>query len=221
MVVDTERCIGCHACTIACNAEHDLPAGEEWIRVETEGGDGMDEPAGAYPVVGDSTGDSSDSLALSYRPIPCQHCEDAPCVSDCPTDAVHRREDGIVAIDHDACIGCGVCVDACPYDAITMPGDGDGANGSTHVAKCTFCSDRVDDGRDPACVVACPADALVFGDLEEQGSTVSRYREGYDTNRLGDPERVHPRVYYVEGEMTPGRRRQDDAVESARPPSDE
>jgi molybdopterin-containing oxidoreductase family iron-sulfur binding subunit len=225
MLVDMERCIGCHACTIACNAEHDLPAGEEWIRVETEGGDGMDEPAGAYPVVGDSTGDPSDSLGLSYRPIPCQHCEDAPCVAECPTDALHRREDGVVAIDHDVCIGCGVCVDACPYDAITIPGDEnagkDSANGSTHVAKCTFCSDRIDDGRDPACVVACPADALVFGDLDDPESRVSRYREAYDTHRLGDAERTQPRVYYVEGEMTPGRRRQGDALESEGPASDE
>ena len=219
MLVDLERCIGCHACTIACNAEHDLPAGREWNRVETEGGDGTDEPAGTYPMVGDSApgdADSTDSLELSYRPIACQHCEDAPCVDVCPTGATEHREDGIVALDREVCVGCEGCIEACPYDARTTRG------GTAYVVeKCTFCSHRVDDGRDPACVVACPAGARVFGDLEDPESTVSRYREAYDTHRLGDAERTQPRVYYVDGEMTPGRTRRDDALEGEHPPSDE
>lgn len=239
MVIDLERCIGCHACTVACNAEHDLPAGAEWNRVETEGGDGMDEPAGTYPVVGDSTAPAldldpaahtsgpdetdadadtdpggTDSLELSYRPIACQHCENAPCVDVCPTGATEQREDGIVTVDTDACVGCGGCVDVCPYDVRTTRG------GTAYVVeKCTFCSHRIDDGLDPACVVACPAGARVFGDLDDPESTVSRYRDEYETHRIGPVERVQPRVYYVEGEMTPGRSRRDDALESERPPS--
>ncbi|MFQ3294968.1 MAG: molybdopterin-containing oxidoreductase family iron-sulfur binding subunit [Natrialbaceae archaeon] len=234
MVIDLKRCIGCHACTVACNVEHDLPAGSEWNRVETEGGDGMDEPAGTYPVVGGETATSPEgrppdadetdpgtgfeggcTLEMSYRPVACQHCENAPCASVCPTGATAQREDGIVIVDTDACVGCGGCLEACQYDARTTRG------GTTDVVeKCTFCSHRVDEGLDPACVVACPAGARIFGDLDEPTSTVSRYRDGYETHQLGEIEGAQPRVYYVDGEMTPGRSRQDDALESERPGSD-
>jgi Fe-S-cluster-containing dehydrogenase component len=121
---------------------------------------------------------------IVHFPKSCLHCADAPCVTVCPTGASHKRvEDGIVLLDPDTCIGCGLCAWACPYGACTLD------RSAGVMRKCTLCADRIDDQglpqaeRVPVCVTACPTGARLFGDLGDPDSTVSRLagaRGGYD-----------------------------------------
>jgi Fe-S-cluster-containing dehydrogenase component len=173
MVIDLARCIGCNSCIVACKTENGTPGDMYYTRVYTE-------EAGEYPDV-----------KTTYVPHICNHCGDPPCVPVCPTGASYQRDDGIVLVNYDACIGCRFCMMACPYDARYYMRPGmleDGYYGgerteyednkwswfqSGTVAKCTFCVHRVDEGLDPACVTACVTDARVFGDLDDPDSKVS------------------------------------------------
>lgn len=198
MVFDIKRCIGCNACTVACKQENSLPDGVFFTKT-------LSEEYGVYPNAG-----------RVYIPTLCNHCEDAPCERACPSGATYTREDGIVMIDGDKCIGCGACAVACPYDQRTeitedMLGKGlfhsgdltsfeqDGYARFTPgtVAKCDFCSGRVDAGLDPACVVTCPTDARIFGDLDDPESKPSKLIN----KRGGKPplaaKNAKPKVYYV------------------------
>lgn len=198
MVIDLERCVGCNACTLACKIENGTPSDVYWTRVYTE-------ERGTYPEV-----------QTTFVPALCNHCEDAPCVTVCPTGASFKREDGIVLIDQDKCIGCRFCMMACPYNERFYLRKGALETGyygertefedakwahftEGTVNKCTFCAHRVDDGLEPACVVTCPTDARVFGDLEDENSKVSvliRERGG----RPNRPEAgTKASVYYLEG----------------------
>ena len=211
MVIDLERCIGCHACSVACSQKNDVALDGQWNHVLTEGGDSMDTPDGAYPEHG-----HGGTLSMNYVPLSCQHCQNAPCVEVCPTDATYTRDDGIVEIDADVCIGCRNCVSACPYNANVfncdefepLSTDGTGTAEQREqgvVEKCTFCSDRVDNGVDPACTVACPADARIFGDLDDEESTVSRYLDTCTAEQLLEDLDTDPNTYYIRGDMSPGR----------------
>jgi dimethyl sulfoxide reductase iron-sulfur subunit len=104
MVIDLNRCIGCRSCAVVCKIHHSLPPGTWWQRVETMGSKEHLVPAGEYP-----------DLSEVFLPIPCQHCEHAPCVKVCPVGATWQREDGLVLVDYDRCIGCRYCMTACPY----------------------------------------------------------------------------------------------------------
>lgn len=175
MVVDLEKCVGCQACTVACNSEWEVPPQFARTHVRYAG------PAGVFP-----------RLVASPYIAQCNHCDHPPCVNACPTGATSQGENGIVAVDRALCIGCGFCVDACPYDARFLnPAIG-------KVDKCDFCSSRVARGLDPACVATCTAHAKFFGDLEESDSEVSRlvYEQGARRNE-GDAARPGPNVYYL------------------------
>ncbi|QGA84395.1 sulfate reduction electron transfer complex DsrMKJOP subunit DsrO [Halomicrobium sp. LC1Hm] len=220
LVIDQERCIGCQTCAVTCKQENNVPMGQFWNRVLTVGGDHIDTPEGSYPEDGES-GD----LDMQYQPTACQHCENAPCVKVCPVNATYKREDGIVEIDYDKCIGCRYCMAACPYNARVFnwdepqhrPEEGTGdveERPQGVVEKCTFCSHRVEEGLDPACAVNCPADARIFGDLDDETSTVSKYVNEYNTEQLLDEKGTDPNTYYVQGEMTPGRTWTSDKLES-------
>src|SRR5262245_61996674 len=142
-VIDNGACIGCHACSTACKSENQVPVGvyRTWVKsVEV----------GRFPDV-----------RRSFQVTRCNHCENPPCVRICPTTAMHRRPDGIVDFDSDACIGCKACIQACPYDAIHLD------PGSHTAAKCHYCAHRVDVGLEPACVVVCPEHAIIAGDLDD------------------------------------------------------
>ena len=198
MVFDLQRCIGCNACVVGCKQENSLPDGVLFTRT-------LSEEYGVYPTVN-----------RVYIPTLCNHCEDAPCEKVCPSGATYTRDDGIVMVDSDKCIGCGSCAVACPYDQRNeMNADlfKDGLFGTGEltpfeeqgyirftpgmVTKCDFCSGRVDAGLDPACVVTCPTDARIFGDLDDPESKPSKLiRE--KGGRAPLPEKnTKPKVYYV------------------------
>lgn len=209
MIIDLQKCIGCYACTLACKAEHFLPPGVFWNRV-------IISEAGTYPA----------SRKLIY-PVLCNHCSEAACVSVCPTGASARREDGVVLIDYDKCVGCGYCIMACPYKQRTKfeerkeyyPGQGytpweeigeqlypleEGT-----AVKCNFCVERIDEGiakgltpgvdRDasPACVIACPTKARVFGNLDQADSEAARLIREKKGEQLHSDFGTDPSVYYL------------------------
>jgi Fe-S-cluster-containing dehydrogenase component len=149
-VLDQRRCIGCHACTVACKSENDVPLGDfrTWVKY-TE--------VGSFPTV-----------RRHFAVLRCNQCTEAPCVTICPVTALHKRPDGIVDLDKDVCIGCKACMQACPYDALYLNEDSGGAE------KCHFCAHRVEQGLKPACEVVCPETAIVSGDLHDPNSPASR-----------------------------------------------
>ncbi len=174
MVIDTNRCIGCHGCTIACISENNVPDGyyRSWVKIVEKG---------TYPTT-----------SIHFLPRLCNQCEDAPCLNLCPTGATYRtREDGVVHVNRDVCVGCRICVVACPYGSRFV-------NPLTHTAdKCDFCYHRITKGLEPACVDACTGRARIFGDLSDPKSQVSRYMEGRSTQRLRVDLDTRPKVHYV------------------------
>ena len=173
-VIDNRTCIGCHACTVACKSEHDVPIGVNRTHVKYI-------ETGTYP-------DSSREFSV-HR---CNHCEDAPCTTICPTYALFTREDGIVDFDNDRCIGCRSCMQACPYDALYIdPNEGT-------AAKCNYCAHRVENSYEPACVIVCPTESIVSGDLDDPHSPIS-IRIAENDVKVRKPEAgTKPNVYYVE-----------------------
>lgn len=148
---DATQCTGCKACQVACKDKWDLPIGVNWRRVaEYAGGGWVTNPDGTF----------AHSVFVYYTSIACNHCDNPLCKEVCPTTAIEQREDGIVQIDADKCIGCRYCEWACPYDAPQFDED-EGV-----MTKCNFCVDFIDAGLPPACVAACPSRALNFGDIE-------------------------------------------------------
>lgn len=152
MIHDQERCIACFGCEVHCKLEHDLPVGPRRVRIIQVG----------PKVVGGR-------LRTTFVAMRCFHCEKPSCVSVCPTGAMQKRDDGIVFVDEDACIGCKTCIEACPYGAPQF-------NPRTKkITKCDYCKDRVDQGLWPVCATKCSAKALYFGDINEL-STIMRQR---------------------------------------------
>lgn len=149
---NSDICTGCKACQVACKDKWDLETGVTWRRVaEYNGGEWTVNPDGTY----------NQTVVGYYVSVSCNHCANAPCVSVCPTQAMHKRDDGIILIDYDKCIGCRYCEWNCPYGAPQF----DSTRGI--MTKCNFCYDALDAGDQPACVAACPARALDFGERSE------------------------------------------------------
>lgn len=159
MVMDTRRCIGCHACHVACKAENKVPQGVFRTHVKYY-------EKGEYP-----------KPKRFFLNAICMHCEDPPCVPVCPVNATFKREDGIVLVNYEKCIGCGYCVNACPFDAryITPTHVGDIRSGKAD--KCTFCAHRLDVGVEPACVSTCVGGTRIFGDFNDPDSKVSKLKK--------------------------------------------
>ena len=172
-VIDQNSCIGCHACTVACKAENDVPVSNFRTSVKyTE--------EGTFPQV-----------KRHFLVQRCNHCTDAPCVTICPVRALDKRKDGIVDIDRDACIGCRACMQACPYDALYLNED------LGAVEKCHFCAHRVDVGLQPACVNVCPVEAIIPGDMHDPESRVSKLIREDDTKVRRPEQRTGPNVHYL------------------------
>jgi carbon-monoxide dehydrogenase iron sulfur subunit len=150
LVVKIDRCLGCKTCELACAVEHSQSKDLQQAIHESP------QPRSRVKV------EQGASFAVPRR---CRHCEDAPCIPACPTEALKREnKDSPVIIDEDLCIGCGKCVRECPFGVISL----DKAN--RLVTKCDLCYERVERGELPACVCACPTQALEFRDTEEAGA---------------------------------------------------
>jgi phenylacetyl-CoA:acceptor oxidoreductase 27-kDa subunit len=206
MVADLRRCVGCQTCTASCKHANATPPGVQWRRV-------LDLEVGTYPDV-----------QRAFVPMGCQHCDEPACVTVCPTTATRKREDGIVTIDYDLCIGCAYCTVACPYQARFKTPMGEFAYGKEPTdnerqrddeakrqvaTKCTFCVERIDTGlaqglkpgvnpeATPACVNACIAEALTFGDLEDPNSNVSQLLESNEHFRINEELGTGPGFFYL------------------------
>lgn len=172
-VLDQRKCIGCHACTTACKSENEVPVGvfRTWVKyVES----------GTFP-----------NVRRHFSVLRCNHCEDAPCVSICPTQALYKRPDGIVDFDNRKCIGCKACMQACPYDALYIDPDNNTA------AKCNYCVHRIEQNLLPACVVVCPEKAIIAGDIDDPTSEIARLI-GTEPVTVRKPEQgTKPKVFYL------------------------
>ena len=173
-VINNQTCIGCHACTVACKAEHDVPIGVNRTHVKYI-------EKGTFP---DSTREFS-----VHR---CNHCEDSPCTKICPTTALFTRSDGIVDFDDDRCIGCKSCMQACPYDALYIDPDKGTA------AKCNYCAHRIEHSYEPACVIVCPTESIVSGDLSDPESAISQLVATHNTTVRKPESGAEPNLYYID-----------------------
>jgi Fe-S-cluster-containing dehydrogenase component/formate-dependent nitrite reductase membrane component NrfD len=172
-VIDQRRCIGCHACTVACKEENRVPLGafRTWVKYVERG---------SFP-----------NTRRYFAVLRCNHCDDAPCVTICPTVALYRRADGIVDFDGARCIGCKSCMQACPYDALYL----DGSTGTA--AKCNYCAHRIEVGLEPACVIVCPEQAIIAGDLDDPTSRIGTLvaREPVQVRKA--EQGTKPKVFYL------------------------
>lgn len=172
-VLDHESCIGCHACTTACKSENEVPLSVTRTYVKYV-------DVGTFP-----------QARRAFQVTRCNQCEEAPCAVACPTAAMYKRDDGIVDFDKDACIGCKACIAACPYDAIFINPE-DGA-----AEKCNFCAHRIDMGLEPACVVVCPTEAIVVGDMLDPDSRVSQLIHRHPVAVRRPEKETAPKVFYL------------------------
>ncbi len=172
MVIDTNTCVGCMDCVVACQTENNVPDGfcRDWITTEV---------TGKFPT-----------LNMEIRSERCNHCEITPCVDCCPTGASHVIEGGIVLVTEDICIGCKACIASCPYDARYVHPEG-------YVDKCTFCNHRVENGDDPACVAVCPTKCMHFGDLNDPDSNVSQLLNSREHHSLLPEVGLKPKIFYL------------------------
>src|SRR5499426_515742 len=181
-VIDQRTCIGCHACTVACKEENQVPLGvnRTWVKYIEKG---------TFP-----------DTRRYFSVMRCNHCDNAPCVTICPTVALYRRPDGIVDFDRDRCIGCKSCMQACPYDALYIDPE------TRTAAKCHYCAHRIEVGLEPACVIVCPVQAIVPGDLDDPGSRIARLVASQQASVRKPEQGTQPKLFYLgadEAALTP------------------
>ncbi len=219
MVIDLHKCVGCGGCDLACKSENNTPDHINWSHHKIK-------TTGKFP-----------NVQFSYTPTLCNHCEDAPCVSVCPTKAMYKDSEGFVLHDDDKCIGCKACMLADPYNVIFFnekqafiewtdsqpytPWVRSPKNMIDHlnvpvpfynpersktyagirpkgvVEKCSFCDHRTKAGLDPHCVVSCPANARIFGDIDNPTSDVHKLLTRYRPSVLLEEEGTKPKVFYI------------------------
>lgn len=206
MLIDTRKCVGCHACTIGCVSEYKLPPGVVYRPV-------IDTESGKYPDV-----------RRDFLPRPCFQCQNPSCVSVCPVQATKKEADGIVSIDYNRCIGCRACISNCPYGARTFDAGENYTEGTPlkqeyekagfyeygkiwrrdgrskvfgSARKCHFCTSRISQGLLPICVSTCIGRATYFGDLNDEGSLLRKTIDGNKTYCLKEETGNKPQVYYI------------------------
>lgn len=208
MVIDLNRCVGCHACTIACKAEWEVPAdeGRNWVhRLGPE--------------------KTKYGMASTYYVGLCNHCDKPVCVDACPAKTIEKTFinpkteesitltvaatykdpfNGSVQIDYERCLGCGTCAKACPYEARYIKRTLENGKMRRKADKCTYCTDRVDLGLQPACVQTCLAKARIFGDLNDPKSEISQYIKKGAVGLTSPKVQIGPnsRLYGPEKDMT-------------------
>ena len=195
MVINLKRCIGCDACAMACKMGNGTPPGVLWCNV-------VHREIGVFP-----------KAFVEYTPLLCMHCQNAPCVTACPTGASQKEADGIVTVMQDRCIGCRQCVVVCPYNARWYvnskvegyyPEVGFTAREKASydnfeqgkVTKCNFCKERLAAGDEPACVHTCPTTSRIFGDLDDPESAVAKLIQKNAPQPLGAEYGTEPSVFY-------------------------
>lgn len=177
-VIDNRKCIGCHACTTACKSENEVPLGvfRTWVKYTEKG---------EFP-----------NTRRYFNVMRCNHCDNAPCITVCPTKALFRRPDGIVDFDPSRCIGCKSCMQACPYDALYIDPF------TNTAAKCNYCAHRVDMNLLPACVIVCPEKAIIAGDLDDPTSQIAEL-VATQTVSVRKPEQgTLPKLFYIDSDET-------------------
>ena len=169
---DQTRCHGCHTCSVACKDWHNLEAEVDWRRVTTI-------EQGRFP-----------DLFVAFLSISCLHCAEPTCIAACPVDAISKRkEDGIVVVDREKCLGkdnCDLCKQACPYEAPQF-----GSEDNARMQMCTFCLDRLAEDKSPICVDACPMHALDAGPLDK---LKAKYGEMKETVGFAYSTKTHPAI---------------------------
>lgn len=196
LAIDISRCTGCYACAIACKSENSTLPGAFWIRIE-------EKEEGEYPKV-----------SRSYVPMLCMQCGEMPCAGACPTGAISLGEGGVVLIDPESCI-CGdvkPCLASCPFHVLAVnkgklsyfpdyltPYEKEAYEAHRHgaVEKCLLCYPRITAGLKPACVQACPTQAMIFGDLEDPGSEIAQLVSRSEAKPLDEGLNVNPSVFYA------------------------
>ena len=173
MVIDVQKCIGCHACSAACRIENQVSqeGNRAWVTTKE---------FGTFP-----------DIHMLKLPQLCNHCDTTPCVDVCPVQATYKNEDGIVVIDKDKCIGCYQCVNACPYQARFKVTE------TRKVDKCNFCQHRIKNGLLPACISTCTSQARYFGDLNDPNSIVSKLLKEHAAEGLLPELKLGTNVYYI------------------------
>jgi len=175
MLIDLRRCIGCHTCSLACKAEYNVPLGchRTWVKQVEKG---------RYPFV-----------RRAFLPIVCNQCERPICTTVCPVKATYKRpEDGIVMINPHRCIGCRYCMAACPYSVRFM------SPRYNIVEKCDFCERRIEQGRLPTCVEACPTHAMMFGDLMDPNDEINRLIATSPVQVIKPEMGTFPQAFYLD-----------------------
>ena len=176
-VIDHRKCIGCHACTVACKSENEVPLGtfRTWVKYIEKG---------EFP-----------DTNRFFSVLRCNHCDDAPCITICPVTALFRRDNGIVDFNGDRCIGCKSCMQACPYDALYI-------NPNTNTAeKCNFCAHRIEAQLEPACVIVCPVQAIISGDMDDPNSRLSHLIASEKTTVRKPEAGTQPKLFYIEADQ--------------------
>ncbi len=175
-IIDNRKCIGCHACSVACKEENAVPLGvfRTWVKYVEKG---------QFP-----------NTRRHFQVTRCNQCANPPCVRICPTAAMYQRSDGIVEFDRRQCIGCKACLEACPYDAIYIDPE------SHTAAKCHFCAHRVERGLEPACVIVCPERAIIVGDMTDPNSQVSQLLARMQVSVRKPEQGTRPKLFYIQGE---------------------
>lgn len=190
IAVDLNRCTGCRTCVVACKEENLTPPKVSWLRIlELE-----NEP----------------NNRIVYFRLACMHCDDAPCIPACPEQAIWKNPDGIVLIDQEKCHGHGECVKACPYGVIDINSDETYFQGEKlpyesrpdiyqvhppgKAAKCTLCIHRIEQGKEPVCVEACPSRVMVFGDLDDPSGPIRK--KLLNSEQLLASQGMKPKIFY-------------------------
>ena len=194
MVIDLKKCVGCNACVVACKSEHSSPNGIFQTMV-------LEQEKGVFP----------NAIRL-FVPVLCNHCENPACVEVCPTGATYRREDGLVLIDNQKCIGCCACIEHCPYNARSLVKDNrilfpDNETMfekpvaqpvlNNTVIKCDFCYHRIGEHLQPLCCEVCPTQARIFGDLKNDQSKIHSLTHCGGVWQMLTEHGTNPSIFYI------------------------